>query len=394
MKTYSRPNIVFTKGSNCHLWDLENNKYIDFSAGIAVTALGHSEPKITQIMHDQSSQLIHSSNLFHNLYTTKLSKQLVEATKQFNGMHDASNVFLANSGTEANEAALKFARKYGVAKNPAKNELITFKSSFHGRTLGSLSVTPNPKYQDPFGPMVPNVKVAEPGNLQSVANVISDNTCGIIIEPIQGEGGVNPVSLEFLTELKKLALKHDALLIYDEIQCGLGRTGKLWAHSYLPAEAHPDIFTSAKALGNGFPIAATVVSPKVENAIKIGDHGTTYGGNPLGARIASYVVNQIANADFLQSVNAKSEIFVSKLNEIKARHEGLIKDVRGKGLILGVEFAESPAKVIDEARKRGLIVISAGGNVVRFVPALTVEPEVIEAGLKIFEQAIEAVEGA
>lgn len=309
-------------------------------------------------------------------------------------MHDASNVFLANSGTEANEAALKFARKYGVAKNPAKNELITFKSSFHGRTLGSLSVTPNPKYQDPFGPMVPNVKVAEPGNLQSVANVISDNTCGIIIEPIQGEGGVNPVSLEFLTELKKLALKHDALLIYDEIQCGLGRTGKLWAHSYLPAEAHPDIFTSAKALGNGFPIAATVVSPKVENAIKIGDHGTTYGGNPLGARIASYVVNQIANADFLQSVNAKSEIFVSKLNEIKARHEGLIKDVRGKGLILGVEFAESPAKVIDEARKRGLIVISAGGNVVRFVPALTVEPDVIEAGLKIFEQAIEAVEGA
>ena len=386
--TYSRPEMVLKKGTGSFLWDVEGKKYVDFSAGIAVTALGHSNPEVAKIMFEQANTLVHSSNLFYNLWTLKLSKELVEKTKQFGGMYNASQVFLCNSGTEANEAALKFARKYGTSISLKKTKFITFETSFHGRTFGSLSVTPNPKYQKPFAPLVPGVSVAKPGAIASVEKLISDETCGVIIEPIQGEGGVHPQNHEFLVSLKKLCSKHKALLIYDEIQCGLGRSGKLWAHAKLPKEGHPDILTMAKALGNGFPIGATMISKEVGDVIKVGDHGTTFGGNPLGARIGCYVLNQIATDEFLNNVQKKSELFKVKLNELKEKFPKNIKDIRGEGLILGLECTENPSAVIEKARELGLLAISAGGNVIRIVPPLNIPDEVIIDGLKILEKAM------
>jgi acetylornithine aminotransferase len=381
---------VFEKGQGAHLWDIEGRKYIDFTAGIAVTALGHSHPEVARILFDQSLTLMHSSNLYHNLWTGELSRQLVETTKKSGGMHNASRVFLANSGTEANEAALKFARKYGKAQAEDKTEFITFESSFHGRSMGALSVTPNPKYQAPFAPLIPGVHVAKP-TLESIQSLITDKTCGVIIEPIQGEGGVRPIPAEFLVELKKLSKKHGALLIYDEIQCGLGRTGALWAHGKLPKEAHPDILTMAKALGNGFPIGATMITEEVEDALKVGDHGTTYGGNPLGARVGSYVLTQVSNEEFLEGVKSKSKIFIQGLNSLKEEFPEQVVEVRGEGLILGIQFAENPAAVVDAARERGLLIITAGGNTIRFVPALNIGEDVIQEGLTILKDAISSV---
>ncbi|CDK26142.1 unnamed protein product [Kuraishia capsulata CBS 1993] len=387
--TYSRPNIVFEKGKECYLWDIEGNRYIDFSAGIAVTALGHSHPGVAKILCDQSQTLVHSSNLFHNLYTGELSKNLVEATKESGAMHNAARVFLANSGTEANEAALKFARKHGTQISADKIEFITFEKAFHGRSMGALSVTPNPKYQGPFSPLVPGVKVAKPDDIKSVEALISDKTCGVILEPIQGEGGVRPMDKDFLLKVRELCTKHKALLIYDEIQCGLGRTGSLWAHGKLPKEAHPDILTMAKALGNGYPIAATMITEDVEAALQVGDHGTTYGGNPLGARVGAYVLEQVKQKDFLEKVEQKSELFKVKLNELREKFPENIKEVRGEGLLLGLEFTSDPTKITELARDKGLIVITAGGNVIRFVPALNIADDVIIEGLKVLEEAIE-----
>lgn len=388
--TYARPDIVFTHGKGSHLYDLENKEYIDFIAGIAVTALGHSNPDVTNLVQSQVDTLIHCSNLFYNLHAGELCNKLVTKTKSSGGMHDASRVFLCNSGTEANEAALKFARKYGKTYGPEKYEIITFENAFHGRSMGALSVTPNPKYQEAFAPLIPGVKVAQT-NIESVKSLIDkEKTCGVIIEPIQGEGGVTEIDPEFLIQLRQLCTENNVVLIYDEIQCGLGRSGKLWAHSSLPEEGHPDIVTMAKALGNGFPIGATMINDKIENVLKVGDHGTTYGGNPLGAKIGTYVVEKVSDQDFLKAVELKSAKFTENFQKIIDRYPDLIK-LKGKGLLLGLQFDSSvdTGKIIEECRDNGLLILSAGMNVIRFVPALNVPDETIAAGLEIFTKAID-----
>jgi acetylornithine aminotransferase len=336
----------------------------------------------------QSQTLIHASNLYYNPWTLALSKLLVEKTLEANCMPNLSSVFICNSGSEANEAAIKFARKVGkvVDASGKKMEFVAFKNGFHGRTMGSLSATLNPKYQKPFSPMVPGFRYGDLNDLSQINKLVGEKTCGVIVEPIQGEGGVNGASEEFLVALAGRCKEVGAVLIYDEIQCGLSRTGTLWAHASLPKEAHPDVLTTAKALGNGFPIGATLVVKDVADKIKVGDHGTTFGGNPLACRLAHYVLNRLADPKLQKSVLAKSDIFRQRFQVLQERYPDLVQEVRGRGLILGLGLTKDPAPIIQGAREKGVLVLSAGLNTLRFVPSLLISAEEIHHGADVLEQ--------
>ncbi|KAI0019430.1 putative acetylornithine aminotransferase precursor [Xylariomycetidae sp. FL0641] len=391
LATYARPPPVFVKGEGSYIWDLENRRYLDFTAGIAVNGLGHSDPGLSRIVADQANTLWHASNLYYNPWTGALSQLLVEKTLESGAMHDAATVFVCNSGSEANEAAIKFARKVGKSLDStgSKHEFVSFQGSFHGRTMGSLSATPNPKYQEPFAPMLPGFKYGTINDLAAINDLVTEKTCGVIIEPIQGEGGVNAATDEYLIALAKRCREVGAVLIYDEIQCGLTRTGNLWAHGHLPKEAHPDVLTTAKALGNGFPIGATIVNNTVSEKIKVGDHGTTFGGNPMACRLAHYVVSRLSDPQMQKEVLAKSDIFRQRFQKLRERFPDLITEIRGRGLMLGVQTTQDPSPIIKAARERGLLVITCGTNTLRFVPPLTISHDEIHSGLDILEQAIE-----
>jgi len=327
-------------------------------------------------------------------------------------MRDASQVFISNSGTEANEAAIKFARKVGRSVDPsgAKHEFVSFHNSFHGRSMGALSATPNPKYQIPFSPMVPGFRYGTFNESNNLEALITDKTCGVIVEPIQGEGGVNVATPEFLKALRARCDAVGALLIYDEIQCGLSRTGSFWAHAHpeinggqIPSGSapHPDILTTAKALGNGLPIGATIVSGRtVAPHIKIGDHGTTFGGNPLASRVAHHIVERLSDPGFQENVAHKSNVFKSRLRELQNRYasKGVVSEIRGLGLILGIqlskEYVDRADHIVSAARQRGVLVITAGKGCLRLVPALTISEEQIEAGVKVLDECFEEVFGA
>ncbi|KAL2265756.1 hypothetical protein VTJ83DRAFT_6856 [Remersonia thermophila] len=390
--TYSRPPPVFVKGEGSYLYDLDNRKYLDFTAGIAVNSLGHCDAETTRVLAEQAGTLVHASNLYYNPWTGTLSKLLVDKTKESGGMWDAAASFICNSGSEANEAGIKFARKAAKVADPsgAKHEIVSFKNAFHGRTMGSLSATPNPKYQAPFAPMVPGFRVGELNNVEALPELVTEATCSVIVEPIQGEGGVRVATDEFLLALARRCREVGAVLHYDEIQCGLSRTGGFWAHSRLPREAHPDILTTAKALGNGFPIGAVIVNAKVAGKIKVGDHGTTFGGNPLACRVAVSVVERLADAGLQSAVKAKEQTFRQGFERLRQRFPELVSEVRGKGLILGLQLTEDPAKIVTAARERGLLVITAGENTLRFVPSLVMSEDEIREGLAILEAAVEA----
>ncbi|MCJ1253896.1 acetylornithine aminotransferase [Lignoscripta atroalba] len=390
--TYVRPPPIMVKGEGCYLWDIENRRYLDFTAGIAVNALGHCDPEMSKLLYQQARTLVHTSNLYHNPWTGELSKLIVTKTRESGSMHTASKVFVCNSGSEANEAAIKFARKVGKVRQPSgeKNEIVSFYNSFHGRTMGSLSATPNPKYQKPFSPMVPGFKYGSFNDITGINDLVSENTCGVIIEPIQGEGGVNVATPEFLQALRNRCDEVGAVLIYDEIQCGLSRTGQLWAHQSLPASAHPDILTTAKALGNGFPIGGTIVSEEVSDCIKTGDHGTTFGGNPLACRLAHYIFSRLSERELQQGVLEKEQIFRKGFDRLQSLYPDMIKEVRGRGLLLGLQLAQDPTPIVSAARERGLLVITCGTNTLRFVPPLIISNEEIEEGLGILEDAMRA----
>ncbi|KAL4959587.1 acetylornithine transaminase [Aspergillus stella-maris] len=402
--TYVRPNPIMVKGKGCYLWDMESRRYLDLTAGIAVNSLGHCDTEIAKIISEQAETLVHASNLYHNAWIGALSKDLITLTRESGGMRDAAQVFIANSGTEANEAAIKFARKTGRARDPsgAKHEVVSFHNSFHGRTMGALSATPNPKYQTPFSPMLPGFKYGTYNDVAQLQELVTEKTCGVIVEPIQGEGGVNVATPEFLTALRKRCDEVGAVLIFDEIQCGLSRTGTFWAHSHpslAPSSgeaAHPDILTTAKALGNGVPIGATIVSGKtVAENIKPGDHGTTFGGNPLACRVAHHIIHRLADPALQKSVQAKSDILVAGFEALKKKYPTLVSEIRGRGLILGLqlskEFAPKAAEIITAARERGMLIITAGDGCLRFVPPLTITEEQLDTALKILEQAFEVV---
>jgi acetylornithine aminotransferase len=341
--------------------------------------------------------LIHTSNLYYNSWTGKLSKNLITATHASGAFPLAASAFIANSGSEANEAAIKFCRKVGKTLDPtgSKHEIVSFHNSFHGRTMGSLSATPNPKYQAPFSPMLPGFRYGTFNDVAAVNTLITPATAGVLVEPIQGEGGVNVATTEFLHALRKRCSEVGALLVYDEIQSGMARTGTLWAHAGIVGnDASPDILTTAKALGNGIPVGATIVAGHVSEKIVPGDHGTTFGGNPFVARVACHVLGRLdKNGEVAKGVVRKEELLRKRMDMLRNRWTQHVKETRGRGLLLGLQMSGNTGKVVDAARERGLLIITCGTETLRLVPPLVATEEELETGMRILEEAMEAVLG-
>ena len=361
-QTYTRPSFVLTRGEGAYVYDADGKKYLDCAAGIAVNALGYSDPQLVKAIQDAATGLLHTSNLFYTESQVALAQALVE--KSF-----ADKVFFSNTGTEAIEGALKFARKYHAERGDAnRKNFVAFRGSFHGRTMGALAVTDSEKYQAPFRPLMPGVAFAEFNDLDSARVAITDETAAVIIEPVQGEGGIYPASDEFMRGLRALCNERGALLIFDEIQCGLGRTGKLWAHEW--SGVTPDIMTLAKPLAGGLPIGAFLMTDAVASAIHAGEHGTTFGGGPFITSVALSVFNRISDPKFLAHVNETGNYLMERLAEINSPH---IKEVRGRGLMIGVEMDIDAAKIRDLGYTQGLLLIQAREKVVRFVPPLIMQ---------------------
>jgi acetylornithine aminotransferase len=353
-------------------------------------------------MAEQAGRLSHVSNVYWNEHAGGLAKALVERTREHGGLGlDASTgakVFFSNSGTEANEGALKFARKLGKDRGgEGKTGIVCFSNAFHGRSMGALSCTPNPKYQAPFAPLIPDVRVGEYNNADAaaIADLVNESTCGVIIEPIQGEGGVGTASPEFLTALAKRCREVGAVLIYDEIQCGLFRTGTMWAHSALPTEAHPDMVTMAKPLANGFPIGAILVRDEVAQAIGVGAHGTTFGGQPLAAALGRHVLARLSTPEFGRNLAKSAAHLDTRLARLPQLFPGMIKDeTRGRGLIRGIPFKNegTPAEVVRRCRERGVLLLTAGKDAVRCIPPLIVTTAQCDHAADVLESVLEIMD--
>lgn len=380
LKTYNRFQIVLEKGDGVYLYDAGDKKYLDFAAGIAVFALGYNDKEYNDALKAQIDKVIHTSNLFYNIPAAQAAKKLVEVS----GM---SKVFFTNSGTEAIEGAIKVARKYAYNKDGSTDhEIIAMNHSFHGRSLGALSVTGNVKYQEAFKPLIGGIKFAQFNDLESVKAQITDKTCAIIMETVQGEGGIYPATPEFLKGVKALCDEKDILLILDEIQCGMGRTGYQFA--WQEYGVMPDVMTCAKALGCGVPVGAFVLGEKAaKNSLVAGDHGTTYGGNPLATAAVNKVFELFEERDILNHVKKVSKYLEEKLDELVASVD-IFTTRRGKGLMQGLVCAEgvNPGDIVAKALEKGLIVITAGSNVVRMVPPLVIEEKHVDEMIAIMKE--------
>ncbi len=382
VQAYARAPFVLAGGEGVWVWDTEGNRYLDLVAGIAVNALGHGHPDVVAAIRQAADQPLHYSNLYVSAPMVQLAARLVEVTPFANRVH------FQNSGTEANEAAIKFARKWArIHFGEGKTDIVAFTGAFHGRTMGSLALTPRPKYQDPFRPLMPGVRIAEFNNLESVAAVMDDGVCAVFVEPIQGEGGIHPASNEFLIGLRELTHAHQALLVLDEVQCGVGRTGTFWAH-----EAYgilPDILCAAKPLAAGLPIGAVLVNERVAAAIHPGDHGTTFAGGPFITAVADVVVRHISNPSFLQHVRETGAYFKERLEELNSPH---ILAVRGRGLMLGVQLAIPAAEVIQAGYRQGLLLLNAGPDVLRLIPPLIIEKAEVDMAVDRLAAILAAVD--
>lgn len=365
LHTYNRFPVVLERGEGVHLYDLEGKEYLDFGAGIAVFALGYGNQEYNQALKNQIDKLLHTSNLYYNVPMTEAAEKLLKAS-------GLSRVFFTNSGTEAVEGAIKAARKYAWLKDGnTDHEIIAMKHSFHGRSMGALSVTGNTHYQEPFKPLIGGIKFADFNDLDSVKQQVTEKTCAIILETVQGEGGIYPADPEFLKGIRKLCDEQDILLILDEIQCGMGRTGSMFA--FQDYGVMPDIMTSAKALGCGVPVGAFVLNEKTaKNSLVPGDHGTTYGGNPFACAAVSKVFDLFEEQHILEHVKKITPYFEEKLDMLVDKYEFLTAR-RGKGLMQGLVVAGRPVgEIVTKALENGLIVMSAGTDVLRFVPPLII----------------------
>ncbi|EMH4110719.1 aspartate aminotransferase family protein [Serratia ureilytica] len=386
LPVYAPAQFVPVRGQGSRVWDQQGKEYIDFSGGIAVTALGHCHPALVEALKRQGETLWHTSNVFTNEPALRLASKLIDATF-------ADRVFFANSGAEANEAAFKLARHYAITRHsPYKTKIIAFYNAFHGRTLFTVSVGGQAKYSDGFGPKPADIVHVPFNDLAAVKAVMDDHTCAVVMEPIQGEGGITPVDADFLKGVRKLCDQHQALLVFDEVQSGMGRSGKLFA--YMHYGVTPDILTTAKALGGGFPVSAMLTTEEIASVMQVGTHGTTYGGNPLACAVAEAALDVINTPEVLSGIEQRHALYVQSLQNIGDKY-GIFTAIRGMGLLIGAELTPHyhgrARDFLTAAAARGLMILNAGPNVIRFAPSLVVELQDIEAGMALFELAVQDV---
>ncbi|MBU3799551.1 MULTISPECIES: succinylornithine/acetylornithine transaminase [Citrobacter] len=386
MPVYAPAPFIPVRGEGSRLWDQQGKEYIDFAGGIAVNALGHAHPALREVLNDQASKFWHTGNGYTNEPVLRLAKKLIDATF-------AERIFFCNSGAEANEAALKLARKYAHDRfGSQKSGIVAFKNAFHGRTLFTVSAGGQPAYSQDFAPLPPDIRHAVYNDLDSASQLIDDTTCAVIVEPVQGEGGVVPATNAFLQGLRELCDRHNALLIFDEVQTGVGRTGELYA--YMHYGVTPDLLTTAKALGGGFPIGALLTTERCSSVMTVGTHGTTYGGNPLATAVAGKLLEIVNTPEVLNGVKQRHDWFVERINAINERF-GLFSEIRGLGLLIGcvlnAEYAGKAKLISQEAANAGVMVLIAGANVVRFAPALNVSQEEVATGLDRFALTCERI---
>ena len=384
LHTYNRYQIVWDKGDGVHLYDLDGREYLDFVSGIAVFALGYNNKAYNDALKAQIDKVIHTSNYYYNVPAIEAARKI----KKISGM---DRVFFTNSGTEAIEGAIKAARKYAYLKDgTTDHEIIAMNHSFHGRTMGALAVTGNPHYREAFEPLIGNIKFAELNDFDSVMAQVTDKTCAIIFETVQGEGGIYPATEEFMSKVKALCEEKDILLILDEIQCGMGRTGYMYAWQRYGIK--PDIMTSAKALGCGVPVGAFMMTEKVaQNSLTSGGHGSTYGGNPLACAAVSKVIDLFEEENILDNVKEVGEYLAGKLDELVLKYD-FVKEHRGLGLLQGLECDKPVAGIINKALDKGLLLINAGTHVIRFIPALTVSKENVDEMITILDACLAEAE--
>ncbi|WP_272538941.1 aspartate aminotransferase family protein [Providencia sp. PROV197] len=380
---FSPAEFIPVKGEGSRVWDQQGKEYIDFAGGIAVLALGHCHPSLVAAVREQSEKLWHVSNIFTNEQALKLAQKITQATF-------ADRAFFVNSGSEANEAAFKLARRYAITKySPYKTKIIAFKQGFHGRTLFTVSVGGQAKYADGFGPKPADIIHVPFNDLDAVKAVIDENTCAVVLEPVQGEGGVTAATSEFLQGVRKLCDENNALLIFDEVQSGMGRTGKLF--SYMHYGVTPDILTTAKALGGGFPISAMITTEEIAKTMEVGSHGTTYGGNPLACAVGNAAFDIINTEEVLSGVEKRRELFVAHLNKLNDKYN-IFSEIRGMGLLIGAELDgrlfNRSKDILQASAVEGLMMLNAGTNVLRFTPSLIISEEEINSGMAKLEKAI------
>lgn len=377
--TYNRFPVAFDYGKGVNLYDTEGKEYLDFAAGIAVFALGYGNEEYNNALKAQIDKIIHTSNLYYNI-------PAIEAAGAIKNVSGMDKVFFTNSGTEAVEGAIKLARKYYYTKTgKTDGRIIAMKQSFHGRSMGALTVTGQPKYQEAFMPLIGNVDFAVYNDLESVKALICDETCAIIFETLQGEGGIHTCNADFIKEIRKICDEKDILLILDEIQCGMGRTGKMFAYEHY--DVKPDIVTMAKALGCGVPVGAFAANDKAAAAFVPGDHGTTYGGNPFATAAVLKVIELFQKENVLENVKEVGDYLYQQLEEIKESSD-IVVDHRGMGLMQGLELSVPASDIVNKALENGLVLISAGANIVRFVPPLVITKEDVDKMISILKKCI------
>lgn len=379
MPVFARYPMVISHGEGAYVTDTDGNRYLDFFAGIAVNALGHAHPNLVKAVTEQAAKVIHCSNLYY----TEVQAQLIEKLASLSGL---DKIFLANSGAEANEGALKLARKYGKTISADKYEIITANHCFHGRTLMTLTATAQPKYQAGYEPLPQGFTYIDYNDIAALEAAISDKTCAVVLEPIQGEGGVNVPADDYLQKVRALCDKHGALLIFDEVQTGIGRTGKMFAYEHFGVK--PDIVTLAKGLAGGVPIGAFLASDKVANAFHPGDHGSTFGGNPLACAAAKAVIDTILEDKLLDNVTEVGAYLMARIEELGAKYPEIIRSVRGKGFMVGVELTREGRAIVQACLDAKLIINCTAGNVLRLVPSLTIGKQQVDEMITILDEVL------